>query len=129
MTQGTQRIGWIGMGRMGYSMCERLLKAGHEVSIWNRTKAKAEPNRYRARTTTSLPGMLSGLVLGLLGGQRVALAVQLDSGTHPTVVPEAEVNVKLTRSTSIPGAWAEKNATTSLTFNVQVFGGIPHLDP
>jgi 3-hydroxyisobutyrate dehydrogenase len=43
MAQAKQSIGWIGMGRMGYSMCERLLKAGHEVSIWNRTKAKAEP--------------------------------------------------------------------------------------
>jgi len=43
MAQQTQRIGWIGMGRMGYSMAERLLKAGHDVSIWNRTRAKAEP--------------------------------------------------------------------------------------
>src|SRR5262245_3313935 len=37
------RIGWIGMGRMGYPMAERLLKAGYDVSIWNRTKSKAEP--------------------------------------------------------------------------------------
>jgi 3-hydroxyisobutyrate dehydrogenase len=28
---------------MGYSMAERLVKAGHDVSIWNRTRAKAEP--------------------------------------------------------------------------------------
>src|SRR5881227_854750 len=38
MANNTQRIGWI-----GYPMAERLLKAGHEVSIWNRTRAKAEP--------------------------------------------------------------------------------------
>src|SRR6478609_9563794 len=43
MAQNTQRIGWIGMGRMGYPMAERLLKAGYDVSIWNRTKSKAEP--------------------------------------------------------------------------------------
>jgi len=43
MANNTQRIGWIGMGRMGYPMAERLLKAGHDVSIWNRTRAKAEP--------------------------------------------------------------------------------------
>jgi len=41
MTKHT--LGWIGMGRMGYPMAERLLKAGHSVSIWNRTRAKAEP--------------------------------------------------------------------------------------
>src|ERR1700760_3787763 len=37
------KVGWIGMGRMGYPMAERLLKAGYDVSIWNRTKSKAEP--------------------------------------------------------------------------------------
>src|SRR5215218_10625615 len=43
MQQNTPRIGWIGMGRMGYPMAERLLKAGYNVSIWNRTRSKAEP--------------------------------------------------------------------------------------
>ncbi len=38
-----KKIGWIGTGRMGYPMAERLLKAGHDVSIWNRTRSKAEP--------------------------------------------------------------------------------------
>jgi len=38
----TKRIGWIGVGRMGTPMAERLLKAGHDVTIWNRTRAKAE---------------------------------------------------------------------------------------
>jgi 3-hydroxyisobutyrate dehydrogenase len=42
-TKSALKIGWIGMGRMGYPMAERLLKAGHDVSIWNRTRAKAEP--------------------------------------------------------------------------------------
>jgi 3-hydroxyisobutyrate dehydrogenase len=36
-------LGWIGMGRMGYPMAEHLLKGGNAVSIWNRTRAKAEP--------------------------------------------------------------------------------------
>jgi 3-hydroxyisobutyrate dehydrogenase len=43
MADNKQKIGWIGMGRMGYPMAERLLKAGHDVSIWNRTRSKAEP--------------------------------------------------------------------------------------
>ena len=36
-------VGWIGVGRMGYPMAERLLKAGCDVSIYNRTRSKAEP--------------------------------------------------------------------------------------
>ena len=43
MSNNAQKIGWIGAGRMGTPMAERLLKAGHAVSIWNRTRAKAEP--------------------------------------------------------------------------------------
>lgn len=36
------KIGWIGLGNMGNPMSQNLLKAGHEVTVWNRTKAKAE---------------------------------------------------------------------------------------
>jgi 3-hydroxyisobutyrate dehydrogenase len=36
-------LGWIGIGRMGLPMATRLLKAGHKVKVWNRTRAKAEP--------------------------------------------------------------------------------------
>ena len=42
-TGNKQKLGWIGMGRMGFPMAERLIKAGQDVSIWNRTRAKAEP--------------------------------------------------------------------------------------
>jgi 3-hydroxyisobutyrate dehydrogenase len=38
-----ETIGWIGAGRMGYALATRLLNAGCDVSVWNRTRAKAEP--------------------------------------------------------------------------------------
>jgi 3-hydroxyisobutyrate dehydrogenase len=37
------RLGWIGIGRMGYAMAERLAKAGCDITVWNRTRSKAEP--------------------------------------------------------------------------------------
>jgi 3-hydroxyisobutyrate dehydrogenase len=37
------KLGWIGIGRMGYAMAERLAKAGCDISVWNRTRSKAEP--------------------------------------------------------------------------------------
>lgn len=36
-------LGWIGAGRMGFAMAKRLLQAGCDVAIYNRTRAKAEP--------------------------------------------------------------------------------------
>jgi 3-hydroxyisobutyrate dehydrogenase len=35
------RVGWIGIGVMGRSMCGHLLKAGHQVSLFTRTREKA----------------------------------------------------------------------------------------
>ena len=36
-------LGWIGAGRMGYPMARRLLDAGSDVTVYNRTRSKAEP--------------------------------------------------------------------------------------
>jgi 3-hydroxyisobutyrate dehydrogenase-like beta-hydroxyacid dehydrogenase len=41
--EAAMRIGWIGAGRMGYAMAERLAKGGANVAVWNRTASKAEP--------------------------------------------------------------------------------------
>lgn len=37
------RVGWIGTGRMGAAMAARLARAGADLTVWNRTRAKAEP--------------------------------------------------------------------------------------
>lgn len=50
----SNKIGWIGLGRMGEAMVKRLLKAGHGVSVWNRTAAKAQPlEEYGAKVVGS----------------------------------------------------------------------------
>lgn len=36
------KIGFIGLGVMGYPMAGHLLKAGHQLTVYNRTRAKAE---------------------------------------------------------------------------------------
>jgi len=37
------KLGWIGVGRMGFRLAQRLLTAGCDLSIYNRTRSKAEP--------------------------------------------------------------------------------------
>ena len=39
----TTRIGWIGTGVMGSSMCGHLLTAGYRVTVHSRTRSKAQP--------------------------------------------------------------------------------------
>ncbi|MDP2242097.1 MAG: NAD(P)-dependent oxidoreductase [Burkholderiales bacterium] len=38
-----ERIGFIGLGTMGQVMAQRLMAAGYPLSVWNRTRDKAEP--------------------------------------------------------------------------------------
>ncbi len=53
------RIGWVGMGRMGFPMAERLVDAGYEVHVWNRTRSKAEPLAAKGATLVDNPADLA----------------------------------------------------------------------
>lgn len=43
MTDNLPTIGWIGAGRMGTQLIQRLLGAGYDVAVYNRTAAKVQP--------------------------------------------------------------------------------------
>jgi 3-hydroxyisobutyrate dehydrogenase len=49
-------LGWIGAGgRMGFAMAKRLLAAGHNVAVYNRTRSKVEPlAEFGARVVDSV---------------------------------------------------------------------------
>jgi 3-hydroxyisobutyrate dehydrogenase-like beta-hydroxyacid dehydrogenase len=49
----TKTVAFIGLGVMGYPMAGHLAKAGHQVTVFNRTRAKAE------RWITEYPGRLA----------------------------------------------------------------------
>ena len=55
MAASKDTIGWIGIGRMGYAMAERLAKAGADLTVWNRTRAKAEPLAARGAKIAGAP--------------------------------------------------------------------------
>ena len=47
--------GWIGTGRMGFQLATRLLKAGYDVTAYNRTRAKAEPLTEKGAAVVDRP--------------------------------------------------------------------------
>ena len=55
-----KKIGWIGLGRMGTPMVQKILKKGYDVSIWNRTKSKAELLISEGAKVVNFPSELSG---------------------------------------------------------------------
>src|SRR5260221_14063994 len=54
----TQRIGWIGLGNMGLPMAKNLLKGGFEVTVYNRSAAKATPLQEAGAALAGSPGEL-----------------------------------------------------------------------
>jgi 3-hydroxyisobutyrate dehydrogenase-like beta-hydroxyacid dehydrogenase len=95
------RVGFIGLGRMGEAMARRLLEAGHEVGVYNRTPSKLKPlvdagakavDSVKAAATfgdavfTMLTDDAAALdVVGQPGGVRDSLpkgGVHICAGTH-----------------------------------------------
>ncbi|MBC8141065.1 MAG: NAD(P)-binding domain-containing protein, partial [Armatimonadetes bacterium] len=42
MNENKPRVGFVGLGLMGYPMARNLSRAGFAVSVYNRTRAKAD---------------------------------------------------------------------------------------
>src|SRR5215212_6471612 len=66
------RLGWVGAGRMGFALASRLLAAGHDVAVYNRTRAKAEPLAELGATIVDAPADLADrdIVFTMVGGDR-----------------------------------------------------------
>ena len=103
-----RRLGWVGAGRMGHALAARLLAAGHDVAVWNRTRSKAESLVDAGATVVDSPAQLADrdvvftmvagpedfkeVVLGpegILAGGRPSVIVDMT-----TVSPEASAEVR-----------------------------------
>ena len=49
------KIGFLGLGNMGSAMARRLIAAGHEVTVWNRNRAKAEALASEGASVAATP--------------------------------------------------------------------------
>jgi 3-hydroxyisobutyrate dehydrogenase len=76
------RLGWIGAGRMGFALASRLLDAGHDVAVWNRTRTKAEPLAGQGATVVDAPADLADrdIVFTMVGGDRDFQQVVIGDG-------------------------------------------------
>ncbi|MGQ9731456.1 MAG: NAD(P)-dependent oxidoreductase [Candidatus Zipacnadales bacterium] len=101
------KLGFAGMGIMGAPMSLNLLRAGHDITVWNRTSSKCEPLREAgAKVAMTLHEIAQGAeivficvsdtpdVEALLFGKG-GLAEVLETGQivvdHSTISPEATV--------------------------------------
>ncbi|MFE1902439.1 NAD(P)-dependent oxidoreductase [Streptomyces gardneri] len=86
-----QKIAFLGLGSMGLPMARRLLDAGHPLTVWNRTPAKADPLVADGAVLAADPAEAvrdADVVVTMLADPAAALAVAdrlipaLRPGTH-----------------------------------------------
>ena len=103
-----RRVGWIGTGRMGYALVRRLLEAGCDVGVYNRTRSKAEPLAELGATVVDTPAELSDrdIVFTIVAGPTDFKEVVLgDAGLLSN--PDQTPSVIVDSTTISPDASAE----------------------
>jgi len=100
------RVGFVGIGAMGQGMAESLLRAGHEVTVWNRTRERAEPLRDQGASVAATPAEAArtGTVLTMLSDDRAVEAVEGGPDGIRAGLPRGGLHVSL--STLSPGTVA-----------------------
>lgn len=91
------RIGWIGTGRMGAALVDRLLDAGHDVAVYNRTRSKAEALAERGGKVVDTPVDLAerDVVFIMVSGSADLTQVTTGDGgllTHAVDVPRVVID-------------------------------------
>ncbi|KQM65926.1 6-phosphogluconate dehydrogenase [Sphingomonas sp. Leaf17] len=76
------RIGFIGLGQMGGAIAANLLKAGHEVTVWNRSADKTEAlvAAGAARAARPVDAAQGDLVMTMLADDRAVEGVVFGEG-------------------------------------------------
>jgi 3-hydroxyisobutyrate dehydrogenase-like beta-hydroxyacid dehydrogenase len=115
MTDNLPTIGWIGAGRMGAQLIQRLLDAGYDVAVYNRTASKVQPLVDAGATHVARPVDLSDrdLVFSMVSADKDLEAVLLGEDglltgqTSPRIVADVST-VSVATSEKVRAAATER---------------------
>ena len=91
-------IGFIGLGAMGAGIAANLVKAGHEVSVWNRSPGKAEALKAAGAQVASSPAEAASdaaIVFTMLSDDPALLSVLRGEEGLMKGLPERSLHVSL----------------------------------
>src|SRR5258708_34680427 len=89
------KIGFIGLGRMGSAMAANLVKAGHDVTVFNRNPAKSRALlELGAHQATSIAGACNGeAVITMLADDTAGTHNPPPDGRAPRQHPHASIAI------------------------------------
>lgn len=125
---GKTRIGWIGTGVMGASMCGHLISAGYAATVYSRTRQKSEPLLARGAQWAETPEALarqSDVVFSIVGYPADVREVLL--GSQGALRGAAPGTVLVDMTTSQPSLaveiWESAKAQGVYSVDAPVSGG------
>jgi 3-hydroxyisobutyrate dehydrogenase-like beta-hydroxyacid dehydrogenase len=88
-------VGLIGLGGMGTGMAKSLLRAGHRVTVFNRTRARAEGLRADGATVAATPGEAcrAGIVITMLADDAALESQVFGDGGILASLPRGGVHI------------------------------------
>jgi 3-hydroxyisobutyrate dehydrogenase-like beta-hydroxyacid dehydrogenase len=120
------RVGFIGLGQMGAGIASNLIKAGHEVTVFNRTREKAEAFASKGAKVAATPGDAckgDAVFTMLADDAAVEAVVYEDGGILASLKPDAIHISSSTISTALSKRLAEAHATAGQRYvAAPVFG-------
>lgn len=90
-------VGFIGLGQMGHAMALNLLKAGHRLIVWNRTRAKAESLVASGAQVADRPADVAraNVIITMLADDAAVGDVVLGSGGIIGALPRDGVHISM----------------------------------
>jgi 3-hydroxyisobutyrate dehydrogenase-like beta-hydroxyacid dehydrogenase len=92
------KIAFIGLGNMGAAMARNLVRAGHELTVWNRTLAKAEPLKAEGAKVSQSAGdaaKAAEVVITMLADDHAVESAVLDSGGVLENLPRGGTHISM----------------------------------
>ena len=119
-------VGLIGLGNMGRGIAENLLKAGHTLAVYNRTRSRAESLAARGAQVAATPAECSrgDVVFTMLADDAAVEAIALGAGGVVASLAAGAVHVSMsTISVALSSRLAEEHARAGSAYvAAPVFG-------
>jgi 3-hydroxyisobutyrate dehydrogenase-like beta-hydroxyacid dehydrogenase len=92
------KIGFIGLGSMGSPMARNLIKAGHELTVYNRTRSRAEELQSLSGKIAATPGEAATgqeALITMLADDRALEGVMYSQDGALTALPAGKVHISM----------------------------------
>src|SRR5438270_1324667 len=123
------KIAFLGLGKMGAPMAARLLSSGHDVTIWNRTSAKAEPFAKLGATAAASPADAvanADIAITMLATPEALLDVLFGERGAAAALHEGQTLIEMsTVGPSVLEAIAAKLPGGVMVVDAPVLGSVP----